>query len=66
MDHHDSNVLCALHGDLVLHVHLIDRDVAALCGDWADARFRYGFVVAANEEASFSFDRQRYRLLRIR
>lgn len=32
MDHHDSNVLCALHGDLVLHVHLIDRDVAALCG----------------------------------
>jgi hypothetical protein len=48
VDHHHRHVLIAFHRDLVLHVHLVDRHVAAI----------QALVLAADEKAALLFDRQ--------
>jgi len=65
--HHHGDVLVALHRDLVLHVHLVDGDLA---GEGRRVRAEAGLgnrlVLAADEEAALLPDRERSRLLRLR
>ena len=60
MHHHDRHVLIAFHRDLILHVHLVDGDLAAgRRRIRAEPRLRNRLVLAAHEKASLFLDRER-------
>src|SRR5213075_1370902 len=65
--HHDRDVLIALHRNLILHVHLVDGDLAARGRRVrAEGGLRDGFGLAADEEAALLLNRERPGLFRLR
>jgi hypothetical protein len=56
MHHYHGNVLGAVHGDLKLHVHLVDGDVAG--AETTAAPGRQGLGIAAHEKTALAGDGQ--------
>src|SRR5262245_24608362 len=58
VNHHDRNMLVAVHRYLILHVHLVDCDVAS--GKWATRRCcgRKSLLFTADEETSLTLQCQ--------
>ena len=60
VNHDDGHVPIAAHRDLILHVHLVDHDLAAAeRGAGRRRRLRQLLLLAADEETALARDRQR-------
>ncbi len=64
MNHHYRQMPVAVRGNLVLHVHLVDGDIAAAEWRVASRRSGHGLYFSADEKAALTLDDQRLRLHR--